>query len=1829
MATSGLSPEARELSLVGKVEMRIALADSDAKLESTLKTYLAPLLLKLASEHVSVRNKLPVTALLKQFKEQSETPLIRHFDLLYIQQGVRRLPTNDRIELLPLLIQGITQHAAGSVTHGSQLFNLLLQLLPHFKLPPRGSKEDSEIRSTLAVSEEDVQFLAHWFGRVILLTPSRSQHSPQANGLQQSCPGLMAEEYTFLTVQNKDDVWNPLSSAGLNITEVKIAVAKFVASALFSDAQRLLPALFASAEPNSTVSELGEDTLKRAIAGSVLDDETLVEHLYDMYFGDDQPGGLVRVRPPLRLRIVILLTRTAASTKFPHRIIRLVEDTLVVNRSATTDVLAPYDHQSNNQVSLGREAAKMRAAAFAFINFVTKYGAQADLFVIAPKVVTKLRDFIEDQGWPRAANTDDLSSRGLAYEIVGLLAKAGPKELLLEPNLELLRWLFHSLAGDISRNLVTVSIEEALSTVMGVFNDLTDPDLQWSLTNLLLNQMLESRKALLSQDFNRKSTAFVAVRFVNRSLPYDSVQARWIDILAVGGVPGERQEISEEGRKGLSPYWHRTLNLNNITAELASPPRFPVFTDLINYMFYQTDPEGYRLSDEASMETAVARFAENFPAAFGPAVRFCRQLLLSEAFGAHNIHPKIDDEWERKIDALIDSDEDARNAARQAVKAKAGAAPSLKAMKILLLALFKGLQQDRDQTAQHSMVARGNDQLFVELCALSPDQLVAEVALYYNTLDTAICSNNAPRRIAAAHAFGLLASHPKTQSSADQQLKIVIGELLDKTCSWKTAFGAEVNRVHGATMSLAYYLSRLSFRKQTNLKLNDTFKRYLGAVLDMLVSSNDKLLQEAGYSAIGQLCLFNLVAPSDISECQEITLVVDKIAHIAKTGNGRAIVSLGMLAMIAQEPENGTEDTLLHYIQDQLQKLHEIRQAEAHFSVGEAFTYLACGWQSKALAATLDVEGQPPKGPSREKSLGRILDKVVSDCANTKPALRKASVIWLLCIVQYCGHLTGVQERLAKCQAAFKRCLSDRDDLIQETASRGLGLIYEKGDRRLKDDLVRDLVSSFSGNNAQLAGSVTEDTQLFEPGALPTGEGSVTTYKDIMSLASEVGDSSLVYRFMSLASSNAIWSSRAAFGRFGLSNVLSDSSVDGYLAENPKLYPKLYRYRFDPNSGVQRSMNDIWNALVKDSSATIEKHFDAIIQDLLQNVLGKEWRVRQACCAAIADLIQSRPLEKYESYLERIWDSCFKVLDDIKESVRAAAASLARVMTGILTRALEADQSSSKNAVTMLKHVLPFLLSTSGLESSAQEVQAFALHTLLEIIKKANGKTLRPFIPELVERLLGLLSSLEPQAVNYIHLNASKYNLTEQKIDDMRLSSVRGSPLMEAIERCLDLLDDDSMAQLRPRLETAMKTAVGLPSKVGCSRVLVSLSTRHNALFRPYSDAFLKLIEKQVLDRNETISSSYAVAAGYVARLASDKQILQLVKFAKGLYFQSEGDRDRSVPSRSITSGEIMYAISKYAADRFSALGADIIPFIFVAKHDSNELVKEPFQNAWTDSVGGPRAVLLYLREIIDIALGHLESAQWILKHTAARTIADATLAVAASGSEMSVANAQILWPALEKALSGKTWEGKEHVLQAFVRFVETGGQLWKTQPAIADKITQIIVREAKRQNPAYRQHAIRSLGSVAAARPDIDMMDVVFDIVGPVLESELEAAADGSAMQVDGGEDAMKAEQMQERFAASSARILRLAVRVRDSSIGMGSNAVQSTIYDALSKWLIKTKTASVGRAEKQEIGKQLHTLLFGPGDGGVEAVRAKRSEAIQALADSAFAAADAGQHH
>ncbi|KAF2206012.1 ARM repeat-containing protein [Delitschia confertaspora ATCC 74209] len=1728
------TPEARELSLVGKLEMRIALADSDKKLQDLLKTYLAPLLLKLASEHVAVRNKvisvcqhintrikpqeikLPVTALLKQFKENPDVPLIRHFDILYIQQGISRLPVSDRLELFPILIRGISVDYSKSALHASQLFHLLLRILGHFKLPLRGSKEDDELRASLSLDATDAKFLSDWFGKLLLLTIVRTRTSESSAPL--TCPGLSTEEYRFLTVQGKPEAWDPTSDSGLNLAETKIIVTKFLTSGLFTDEEKFFPALFASADTNSRISDVGEDILKRLLMGKNLDDPALIETLFDIYFGLSIDGGNPPVKVPLKIKILTILSKSVTVAVYPKLVSRLVEEGL----------LNQHEGMAVARISTGREASKFRSAVFALVNWVARQGAAKGLSEVAVGLVENLKLFIQDQGWPCPERDEDLELRGYGYETIGLLAKAAPEKLLLgSPSLGLLEWLFRSLREDSSGQQVAVSMEEALSTVMNAFTveleDHTFSDLQQLL--LQYASLGSSQSVVRGATKFLRDTRYVATRFANHCLPFMNPQGRWINILAVSGGSKERHEVVEEGRKGLDPYWHRMKSPAPVF-QMAEPRGFfPRFADVVNFIFKQPEDGKEDVDMDASSEDAtwrVHRFKQWYPDAFPIAVTFCTRIFMQEALQSFEetrdlvVEPTAD--WDRKLETLVSTSQRARQAIRAfALNLEHEAPERMEALETLLRAAFYRLVQDES-----------SDGVFVGLCSLSPDTVWDRTGILadFRCLESSILSNDMARRTEASHSYGLLASH--NQCDGDKVSESV-SLLFDKARAGKTAVGGAVNQASGALLALSYYFSRVFWRlDQRNLP-----RQHIGDLLEILFhilqTSRDSTLMEAVYLSIEQLSLFHLLSVSQVSQYTGFREAVDKIYDSAKSGNIKAIQALGHFSMITDEPaEREPEDSSEHkYVWDKLYELHEVRQPEVQFSVGEAMSCFACGWDSGALSAALDIPHpkqtfepwftpmRTPDGPKREKTLAIVLGRTLAGCRNTKPALKKASVVWLLCLLQYCGHRPEIQELLPQCQTAFKLCLLDRDEVVQEAASRGLGLVYEKGGRQLQDELVRDLISSFSDNKSKMSGTITEDTQLFEPGLLPTGEGSVSTYKDILSLASEVGDTSLVYRFMSLAANNSIWSSRAAFGRFGLSYIFSNSSAAGYLAENPKLYSKLFRYRFDPNPNVQRAMNDIWNALVKDSSITIDKHFDAIMDDLLNSILTKEWRVRQASCAAIADLVQGRSIDKYEKYLSQVWDRTFKVLDDIKQSVRTAAASLARVLTGILTHSLEAGDSSKRTADAMLSRVLPFLFSTSGLESNAEEVRLFALQTLLQIIKKSGAKTLRPHIPELVEKLLGLLSALEPEAVNYIHLNASKYNLTEQKIDDMRLQNVRSSPLTESIERCLDLVDDKTMKALIPRIEAAIKSAVGLPSKVGCARLLMTLSTRHSFQFKPYADGFLKLIEKHVRDRNDTVSSSYGASAGYIARLASDKQLLSTIRFCNRLYFEFEDDKAR------LAAGDILLSISKHAADRFNSLQVSLLPFVFLAKHDGHEQVKKLFEETWSDNVSGSRAVLLYLKEIVTLADKYLDSQKWALKHAAARTVADAVMSVTPNASdEVFGPNAEIIWPVLDKALSGKTWEGKEVVLGAFVRFVERGKSFWNENKAVAKQIEKVAVREAKRQNMVYRPFALDALAKVTHAMKDLELSQTVENIVEGILDELIPSEGDdGEKMDVDGGE--------------------------------------------------------------------------------------------------------------
>lgn len=97
---------------------------------------------------------------------------------------------------------------------------------------------------------------------------------------------------------------------------------------------------------------------------------------------------------------------------------------------------------------------------------------------------------------------------------------------------------------------------------------------------------------------------------------------------------------------------------------------------------------------------------------------------------------------------------------------------------------------------------------------------------------------------------------------------------------------------------------------------------------------------------------------------------------------------------------------------------------------------------------------------------------------------------------------------------------------------------------------------------------LVEDSEVFQEaiGENPSG-GKISTYKELCSLANEMGQPDLIYKFMDLANHQASLNSKrgAAFGFSKIAKQAEDA-LKPYLHS---LIPRLVRYQYDPDKNVQ------------------------------------------------------------------------------------------------------------------------------------------------------------------------------------------------------------------------------------------------------------------------------------------------------------------------------------------------------------------------------------------------------------------------------------------------------------------------------------------------------------------------------------------------------------------------------------------------------------------------------------------------------------------------------------
>lgn len=1593
---------------------------------------------------------LPVKALLQQYKS-NDSPIIKQLDLSFVLHSLERLDPDERRDLIPIALSGLSKDEGHP--RAATVFNIILRLILDIRIPQRGSKEDEEFRASIGLSDEaDAKFLAKAIGLFLRLrAPFGSQTLAQAN------PTLSTDEVAFFTVDatGADKVLH-------RISELKSKAVTLLASAAFTDEERFLPALYGSSNPDSRVASTAEEILKRSSVS--MEDATLVTRLFQAH--SILPAAY-------RTRILGMLSKSAISTTMSSSIINVV----------TLDFLPQQSTDSSTQArqpSSALERTKLHRALFQYLSWVARVGPSQEGFSIGPQLIQSMRAYIETQAWPVPEQTsnDDVSLRSRAYETIGMLAPSA--DMPVQNRLDLAAWLFRSLSEDPTTEAV-VNIDGALSSLTSKIPPLVGDEAA------ALRTMLMTYMSLRDEAPAIRSTRHAVVKWANQCLPFSDIYGRWIDILAVAGQLNERSDVIEQGHKGLDPWTY--------LAHTETNPQMPDWKEMVAALFDSLiEPECATVSTTVGGLPTLPQkpIFQNFQGprvqAFPLALRYCRQIMFLSALDDFKVQP----DWMQTLDAQVKTD----IKTKERIRTYLSSIDSAYLIFYLKCCLEGALIDD-------SPVTEECIRCFVEVASLTPGEALSSITGVGIKLLPLIKSNSSEIRSLGSKALGILGAHPKNNSDTVDNLSKTLQALFANA---EESTGPSLNAAEGALLAYGHLCSRCVFyNRNTPSGLSFPFA--------LLVKENiaPSLLGSA-LESFSQLWSAKLAMPP-ADGTYSLENIIKKLAVHAKKGNEKAIFGLGRLAVCVQAsepveaPQDGSDlwsQGAVGPILTELFSLHEIKRVEVHFTVGDAITAVIAAWDSNFVQLTMDVESKNMQLQSSGRGflVKSVIEKLFTDCKATKPSLLKASGVWLFCIVQYCSHLPQVQSRLRESQAAFMRLLSARDELVQETASRGLSLVYERGDADLKSALVKDLVSAFTGSSTQL--KVDEETELFEPGALPTGEGSsITSYKDIVSLANEVGDQRLVYKFMSLAANAATWSTRSAFGRFGLSNILSDSEVD------PKLYPKLFRYRFDPNTNVQKSMEDIWKSLVKDSGAIIDTHFDAIMEDLLKSILGREWRMRQASCAAISDLISGRQFKQYEKYYREIWTTALKVLDDVKGSVREGALRLCMALSNSLVRQLEEGGHGSA-AKAMMQEALPFLLSEKGVESTVQDVQMFATITVLKIAKH-GGKSLRTFIPDVIPQLLGLLSTIEPQQINYHYQRVGEDS--REKIDKLRSQMVNQSPISEAIENILRFIDEKAMVELAPRLEQTIKTAIGMPTKIGCSRVLATLFTRHTNEIKPVSGKFLQLLEKQVLDKNDEVSQAYARAAAYIVRVVPDASKQRFCEKLVNLYLQSEEE------SRRQKVGDVVVAIAKVSPDHFTAQETVLLPLSYLGSHDVDEYTSKVFQEVWTQHAGSSRTVVRYVPEIVSLVEKCLDTTQWALRHTGAFTVAAMVSDVASSSDATGAigeANLKAIWPVFDQTLALKTFPGKEKLLESYPKFVEKGRSLWSSDAQIAAQMKKIAIREAKRNNEDYRPHAFRCLWQFAKARDDLDMLQEISDVVTP----HLDELKDNDKMEVDSKED-------------------------------------------------------------------------------------------------------------
>lgn len=235
----------------------------------------------------------------------------------------------------------------------------------------------------------------------------------------------------------------------------------------------------------------------------------------------------------------------------------------------------------------------------------------------------------------------------------------------------------------------------------------------------------------------------------------------------------------------------------------------------------------------------------------------------------------------------------------------------------------------------------------------------------------------------------------------------------------------------------------------------------------------------------------------------------------------------------------------------------------------------------------------------------------------------------------------------------------------------------------------------------------------------------------------------------------------------------SNSEIDTFMKISRTvvdILPTLYHAKFDPNNTVRPVMIDLWKTMINKFISQHEFSILDLIQSkivtyLIQCLHSKLWRDREAACLAFESFLPQRSWSiSIFPFLNELFCSGLRVLDDVRDSTRLSALSFMKVLCNHMERACNPVESCELTVDTAIKAIIPLILE-KGLIHTSPEARGLCLGLLSKIIRVSKTiSAIRKWLPNIISILIESMSALEPQTLQYMQFHTTRLRISDEEL---------------------------------------------------------------------------------------------------------------------------------------------------------------------------------------------------------------------------------------------------------------------------------------------------------------------------------------------------------------------------------------------------------------------------------------------------------------------------------